>query len=428
MKDSFQNHIDNLFRDKLQFHKKEPGRHVWENIETELDKEDKAALVNKNKAGLKKTGALLLLFFFISSLFLYYGLHPVQLKKSVLSANIKKSGTGNSTPKPLKTFPDRAVSIEQDNAVNAHSVPANRTEVTDPNLPFSDINHSNLSTSAEFIPVTTTDQVFQSTRLAMNKPLSLHASSDHDIIKLEQPKFRDRFSITPYFSQEFAGYNFSDNDITAPNGKEIEKAERNIFSASIGVYLNYKINKRWMLQTGLSYSWSRSIMDSSQSYAVKNAGGDIAFKLNTASGYSFLHSPSFIVPMVGDSMATAKTHSELHYLTVPLVLSYRIPMHRFTLLAGAGVTFNVLTHATIETDIYGANYRQNESEIPLKGLKKINLGLLVKAEIQYRLTSHMAISLIPSFKNTLGPINMNSSSLSAYPYNFGIGAGIVYLF
>jgi hypothetical protein len=169
-------------------------------------------------------------------------------------------------------------------------------------------------------------------------------------------------------------------------------------------------------------------MDSSQSYAVKNEGGDIAFKLNTASGYSYLHSPSFIVPMVGDSMATAKTHSELHYITVSLVLSYRIPMHRFTLLAGAGMTFNVLTQATIETDIYGANYRQNESEIPLNGLKKINLGLLLKAEIQYRLTSNIAVSLIPSFKNTLGPINMNSSSLSAYPYNFGIGAGIVYLF
>jgi len=28
----------------------------------------------------------------------------------------------------------------------------------------------------------------------------------------------------------------------------------------------------------------------------------------------------------------------------------------------------------------------------------------------------------------LGPINMNNSSLQAYPYNFGIGAGIAYLF
>ena len=190
--------------------------------------------------------------------------------------------------------------------VNAHSVPENGIEMTDHNLPFSDISHSNLSTDADFISVITTDQVFQSMTSPVNRTLHLQQTADHEIIRLQQPKFIDRFSITPYFSQEFAGYNFSDNDIKAPNGKEIEKAERNIFSASVGVYLNYKINKRWMLQTGLSYSWSRSIMDSSQSYAVKNGGGDIAFKLNTASGYSFLHSPSFIVPMVGDSMATLR--------------------------------------------------------------------------------------------------------------------------
>ena len=428
MKDSFQNHIDNLFRDMLQFHKKEPGKRVWENIEIELDKEDKSALINRSKTGLKKTGMLLLLFFFISSTFFYFGLHTVQPKRSVFSANIKKSGTTGSTTESIKPFHDKPVFIEPDNTVNFHFVQANGIEMRDPNLSYSEINHANVLTAADFIPVIATDQVFQSMRLTANSLSALHASADRDIISLQHPKFRDRFSVTPYFSQEFAGYNFTDNDTTAPNGKEIEKAERSIFSASLGVYLNYKINKRWMLQTGVSYSWSRSIMDSSQSYAVKNEAGDVAFKLNTASGFGFLHSPPFIVPMVGDSIATAKTHTELHYITVPLVLSYRIPMHRFTLLAGAGMTFNVLTHATIETDVYGANYKLNESEIPLKGLKKINPGLLVKTEIQYRLTSHMAVSLIPSFKNTLGPINMNSSSLSAYPYNFGIGAGVVYLF
>jgi hypothetical protein len=428
MKDSIQNHVDNLFRDMLQFHKKEPGKHVWENIEKELDKENKIALVNKSKTGLKKMGGLLLLFFFLSSTLLYYGLHVVLPEGSVMTVNIKKSGTGKRTLSPLKTFPNRLVSIDPNNTMKPHFIRGIGIEITDPNLVFLTMIHSPVSLSADFIPVTTTDQVFQSITFPINNPLSLHSSDGEHIIKLQQPKFRDRFSITPYFSQEFAGYNFTDNDITAPNGKEIEKAERNIFSASVGVYFNYKINEKWMLQTGFNYSWSRSIMDSSQSYAVENASGDIAFKLNTSSGFSFLHSPPFIVPMVGDSMATAKTHSELHYITVPLVLSYRIPMHRFTLLAGMGMTFNVLTHATLETDIYGANYKQNESEIPLRGLKKINLGLLVKAEIQYRLTSKMAASLIPSFKNTLGPINMNNSSLSAYPYNFGIGAGIVYLF
>lgn len=427
MKNSFDNHIDKLFRDALQFHKKNPGKHIWENIEKELETEEHTALVNKRKPGLKKITALLLLFFFLSSMFVYYALNLVQPHKSVLSVNIKNPAARKLTDKQPEMFYKRSLPIVRNKSLLPCSTVGKETGIAEADLSFSDVTSSTMSPVPNYT-LTNPDNVFLSMPMPVIRPSPHLLSAAQNIVRLQEPKFIDRFSFTAYFSQEFAGYNFIDNDITAPNGKEIEKAERNIFSASLGVYLNYKINKKWMVQTGISYSWSRSVMDSSQSYAVMNDAGDVAFKLNTASGFSFLHSPSFIVPMVGDSMGTAKTHSELHYLTVPLIVSYRIPMQRFTFLAGAGMTFNVLTHATLETDIYGLNYKQNETEVPIRGLKKINAGLLLKAEIQYQLTSKMSVSLMPSFKNTLGPINMNSSSLSAYPYNFGIGAGIVYSF
>src|ERR1700681_794925 len=112
MKDSFQNHVDNLFREMLQFHKKEPRRHVWENIEKELDKENKIALANKSKRGLKKISGLVLMSFFLSSTLLYYGVHLVLQERSVIAVNIKKSGTGKRTLKPIKSFPNGLVSIE----------------------------------------------------------------------------------------------------------------------------------------------------------------------------------------------------------------------------------------------------------------------------------------------------------------------------
>ena len=126
MKDSFQHHVDNLFRDSLQFHKKEPGSHVWENIESELDKDDKISLLNINKAGLKKTGTLLLLFFFLSSIFIYHGLNPVQTKRSVFSADVKKSA-GNLLLKPIKASLVGPDTIESDNTVNLpfHAVEQN---------------------------------------------------------------------------------------------------------------------------------------------------------------------------------------------------------------------------------------------------------------------------------------------------------------
>ena len=424
MKDSFQNHVDDFFRNMLQSHKKEPGKHVWENIEKELDKDEQAALLDRSKAGFRKARGLLLLIFFLGSSILYYRIHQVQSERPLILSGQSKSAVGNSIRRPAKTFPNIVVLKESGiHSVDLKYVRSDNTEISAPDFPFSNVTSPALLFHPDFIPAVAGNGILQPEKFP-----GFTVSDNQQIIKPQQTKFRDRLSVTPYFSKEFAGYNFTDHDVMAPNGKEIERAERNIFSASVGMYINYKINKKWMLQSGISYSWSRSLMDSSQSYAEMNAAGDIAFKLNTASGFSYLHAPSFIVPMVGDSMATAKTHNELHYITIPLVLSYRIPFRRFIFLAGAGMTFNILTHATLETDIYGTNFKQNESEIPLRGLKKINFGLLVKTEIQYRVNSKMAVSLIPSFKNTLGPINLNNTSLQAYPYNFGIGAGIVYLF
>ena len=100
-----------------------------------------------------------------------------------------------------------------------------RIEMTDPFLHFSDITHSIVSTGDDFIPASATDQDFQPIRLPLNRPLSFLTPDNQHDIRMQQQKFWDRISITPYFSQEFAGYNFSDNDITAPNGKEIEKAK-----------------------------------------------------------------------------------------------------------------------------------------------------------------------------------------------------------
>jgi hypothetical protein len=260
---------------------------------------------------------------------------------------------------------------------------------------------------------------------------SLHPNQTNDLKKIAASQnlpFLSRFSVAVYFSQEFAGYNLSDNnDSTGANGKEIEKKERSVFSASGGVFLNYRLKKRWVIQSGLSYSWSNSILDPSESYAVKNNNGNIQFRVNTISGYGYLPPSSQPAPNVGDSVLTDKVYSNLHYLTVPLIASYRINLRRLGLLAGVGVTFNFLTDATVETKILGSPFDQHESMVTMNGLKKINYGILLKAELQYNINSNWGISLIPCFKNALSPINIHSA-LSTYPYNFGIGLGISHRF
>jgi hypothetical protein len=155
--------------------------------------------------------------------------------------------------------------------------------------------------------------------------------------------------------------------------------------------------------------------------------GNVQFKLNTITGYGYLQYPPTIPTSLGDSVLTDKTLSRIHYLTLPVLLSYRIALKRFTLLVGAGVSFNLLTSATLETKIYGPNLKEQETVIPIKGIRNLNYGIILKADLEYHINNTVGINIIPSFKNSISPINIHSA-LSAYPYNFGIGAGISYHF
>ncbi len=90
--------------------------------------------------------------------------------------------------------------------------------------------------------------------------------------------------------------------------------------------------------------------------AIVYLAGHIQFKFNTASGYSYLHTPGSIHPAVGDSISTALAYTQLRYITVPVVLSYRVPLGKFSFDAGAGVSFNFLTRASLQTAVYGSGY------------------------------------------------------------------------
>jgi lipopolysaccharide assembly outer membrane protein LptD (OstA) len=211
------------------------------------------------------------------------------------------------------------------------------------------------------------------------------------------------------------------------NGKEIEKRERNVFSAAVGINVNYRFNRRWAIQSGIAYSWSNSQIDSATSYAVQEGNGPVQFKFNSVLGYSYLHPHGTAAPAAGDSILTAKSSTNLHYLTIPLAVSYRIYSKRFAFVPAVGITFGILTKAEMEANEYGLGYDEKDSKIPIRGLKKINTGVLLKADLEYHISNLRAVEVIPSFRSTLSPVNLKSA-LSAYPYNFDIGMGVQFSF
>jgi Outer membrane protein beta-barrel domain len=439
MDEHLHNQVDKLFLDSLQSHRDERSMEIWDKIESQLDKEDNIIYKARTQRLILITMVIFILITGSVTFTIFY--NQANKNISAKSIHLKNSdspinGTGqakqnqagnfllNAKQKHNVTGKNKIISGNNTNPPNNTFLEIERSTRDSSNDPgtneFSTLTFFPLNIAASVLKIFAVQPEKTGSKLTRDIPESL-------IIKPGKQSFKNRLSVTPYFSQEFAGYSLTDDDATAADGQEIEEKERNVFSASVGVYLNYRINKRWVIQSGISYSWSSSVIDSSKSFAVKDNSGNVQFKLNTISGYGYLQTTSPVQPAVGDSVFTAKAYSQLHYLTVPFILSYKIPLNRFSLLLGAGASINFLTGAMVETNIYGSNFRVDGSAIPMKGLKNVNLGLLIKADLEYHINSTWGINLIPCFKNSLSPINIHSA-LSAYPYNFGIGAGISYRF
>ena len=405
MAENLHNDIDESFRDSLGQHNTSPSENVWNGIEDELDKEVKKIAIIRSS----RIASVVVFLIILSGTSIYISWPRKNLKPAAgrslqqtsikNEANVKNSLSIISKPE-TDYLPAKKILLQ---------MPAEENMI--PNLHFSPaIGIESVISKFDM------DHYYQANATVPKEDILIH----HD-----KQRLIDRFSITPYFSHEFAGYNPVDDDTWGPNGKEMDVQQRNVFSASAGVYFNYKINKKWVIQSGISYSWANSYIDSSKSYAVKDYNGNIQFKLNTSMGYGYLKPYSVVPTNVGDSILTAKTYSQLHYVTIPLILSYNISMKRFSLMVGGGVTFNIKTSGTLETMTYGPGYPEKKYNVNILGLKKTNFGMILKADLVYHVNSRFGVDLIPSFKNTLGPINL-PDALSAFPYNFGIGLGVSY--
>jgi Outer membrane protein beta-barrel domain len=435
--------VDEIFKDSLRAHSEAPSPEVWDEIENDLDKEENLFNIERTKRRIRSAAFFI---FILAGGGLFVSIHQKSRKFSgadflVENKNVQSSKSGNKQlPFSLRAGSIITKAAGENNSEKNNWEPAKETNYYQSQNAIKEIAINELFDNADESgkpDLSLAGLHPASVEMSFPESISVHTEKDafvpvqqipeKMIVRPERQTIWNRLSITPYFSQEFAGYNLSDDDATAADGREIENRERNVFSASVGLYVNYRLKKRWVLQSGITYSWSSSIIDSATSYAIEDNNGNIQFKLNTISGYGYLKPTSGSPPNVGDSVYTDKSYSRLNYLTIPLILSYKVPMKKFSLLVGAGISVNFLTSATLKTKIYGPGYLEAKTVTPMKGLKNINYGIILKADLEYHINNIWGINIIPSFKNSLSPINLHSA-LSAYPYNFGIGAGISYRF
>lgn len=235
------------------------------------------------------------------------------------------------------------------------------------------------------------------------------------------------FSLVLFFSPDVDYYRLEDDKKDRrerfDDARETDRNESHQFSSTAGLLLNYKLNNRWSLQSGLTYSNINITLDPKTVYAQANQSGDIQYLFNTSSGSAYF-SPSFSShPAVGDSLYTATSTHRLSYLGIPAIAKYSIAKGKFLFNAGAGVSVNFLLQGKIKTEVENGSNKETQVINNLEGLKNMYLGGIATAGVNYQVSHQIALVFEPSWRFPLNAINKDAI-VKSYPFSFGLVTGV----
>ncbi|MDQ2753424.1 MAG: outer membrane beta-barrel protein, partial [Bacteroidota bacterium] len=248
--------------------------------------------------------------------------------------------------------------------------------------------------------------------------LSTGAASTIKIKAKAAHGFSLSFFAAPNFSFEKIGYEDHHRNGQGGTGQERHREEDNNFSLSGGVLLNYRLNKNWSLQSGVSVTAFSTSIAPKTIYAITDNNGQIRYELNCSLGSAYL-SPKNNSPLaVGDSSGTSAGTSQLVYINIPALVSYHINKGRFSLLPTAGAALNVLASGKIKTGL-----DDNKVTTSINGLKRTYLNGSVGFGVEYKLTPKLSLGIRPNAKFTLTPINKDMP-VKSYQNYLSVEAGV----
>ncbi len=244
-------------------------------------------------------------------------------------------------------------------------------------------------------------------------------------------RFAANRTITPYLSADYARYNLDDEALENTSDPEeeeteIEERERHKFSFSAGALLTTRLSQKLFFKTGLVYVNIAIAIEPQTLYATANGNQSVAYKFTTSSGYAFVKPGFDINPAAGDSVNSTAAQHRLQYLTVPFLFGYELlHKNKLTITPAAGLSANLLLSTKVRTELNDRLDREVVVINGLKGLRTAYVSLVMDAQLQYKISRQVDISLMPVFKYALSPIT-KGNIIKTYPYSVGTGMGFTY--
>ena len=210
----------------------------------------------------------------------------------------------------------------------------------------------------------------------------------------------------------------------------LDNAESGIVTIAGGINLNYNINNRLSLSSGLYLS--RVGQENNDVVAYDAPGGENLYKLATSGGTVVINPTSFATVMIqqidsskdsipGDYTINGTFVQNLDYLEVPLMMKYKVFDKKFSVNLMGGLSPGIL----VNNRSYFSQDGNKVETGTIENIKPMIYNSVVGLGLQYLVSKKLSIGVEPVFKYSLTPVN-SGSSLDYHPYSFSFFTGITY--
>ena len=234
-----------------------------------------------------------------------------------------------------------------------------------------------------------------------------------------------RFYASVFYSPKVAFSHLRDEDHGAgnPYSRELEKNEKGSYSYSFGVLMDYQLNKKWALETGLNFSTIRMNLEPEKIYAERDNQGTVKYQITTSSGKGYIL-PSFSTnPRIGDSLFTRKINHSLQYTSIPVAAKYFLSQRRLSVNLLAGISTNIFSKGNISTEVNSGNESEHEKTHEIHGLKPVYFSGIAGFGLNYNIYRNLSLTFAPTFNFAIDPINRDVR-VNSYPGTIDFQVGL----
>lgn len=242
-----------------------------------------------------------------------------------------------------------------------------------------------------------------------------------------------RFAISVVLMPEFVQQNIREGnrENREDDRHRIEAAESVNSSFSLGVTASLKFREKFQVFTGLIQSTTATTIHEQDLFARprrdrpgQNPITENSFKINCAAGYAYVNSKTGqAAPSFGDSIKGLPSTARTHYVVIPAGIRYTISKSKFSLGLNAGLSFHVLSRATISANFYEPSGTKSTEIVSIQGLKKSYLSGLFGISVAYAVSPSLQIYCSPTSVTGISPINQNTP-VSTRRSCLGVQSGI----